>query len=55
LRLFLSALAEGDYPSVVSVELKPWPLGAPGPETILERMHEALEFTRKALGDDPSP
>jgi sugar phosphate isomerase/epimerase len=53
LRPFLSALAEGDYPGAVSLELKPWPLGAPDPETILQRMRGALKFTRTALADDP--
>jgi sugar phosphate isomerase/epimerase len=51
LRPFLSALARSDYPGVVSLELKPWPLGAPDPETILERMRGALEFARGALAD----
>jgi sugar phosphate isomerase/epimerase len=49
LRPFLAALAESKYRGVVSLELKPWPLGAPSPVTILERMREALEFTRRAL------
>ena len=53
LRPFLSALARSDYPGAVSLELKPWPLGAPDPEIILERMRGALEFTRTALADDP--
>ena len=52
LRPFLSALAESDYAGVVTLELKPWPLGAPEPGTIVERMREALEFARKALGGD---
>ena len=51
LRPFLAALAEkGDYPGVVSLELKPWPLGAPDREAILGRMREALHFARGALG-----
>jgi len=49
LKPFLAALAQSDYPGVVCLELKPWPLGAPEPETILTRMREALEFTRRAL------
>ena len=49
LRPFLGALAQSDYPGVVSLELKPWPLGAPDPGVILERMREALGFARKAL------
>jgi sugar phosphate isomerase/epimerase len=49
LRPFLAALVQSDYPGVVCLELKPWPLGAPEPETILTRMREALEFTRRAL------
>ena len=52
LRPFLGALARSDYPGAISLELKPWPLGAPDPETILERMRGALEFVRKALSDD---
>ncbi len=48
---FLAALAEGDYPGVVSLELKPWPLGTPNPETVLGRMRDALRFTRGALAD----
>ena len=52
LRPFLAALARNDYPGVVSLELKPWPLGAPDPETILKRMRGALEFVRGALGSD---
>jgi hypothetical protein len=34
----------------VSLELKPWPLGAPDPEAIVERMRAALRFTREGLG-----
>lgn len=49
LKELLSTLAAGDYPGVVSLELKPWPLGAPDPEKILEKMRGALEFTRAAL------
>ena len=49
LKPFLSALAQIDYPGVVSLELKPWPLGTPDPGTILERMREALEFARGSL------
>jgi sugar phosphate isomerase/epimerase len=49
LRPFLAVLAERNYPGAVSLELKPWPLGTPNPETILERMREALEFSRSAL------
>ena len=51
LRPFLAALANSDYPGVVSLELKPWPLGAPSPRTVLERMRDALEFARTALAD----
>jgi len=50
LRPFLAALTESDYAGVVSLELKPWPLGAPEPATILVRMREVLEFARRALG-----
>ena len=49
LRPFLSALAASDYRGGVSLELKPWPLGAPNPETILERMRGSLEYARAAL------
>jgi sugar phosphate isomerase/epimerase len=49
LRPFLAALANGDYPGAVTLELKPWPLGAPDTETIVTRMREALEFARRAL------
>jgi sugar phosphate isomerase/epimerase len=53
LKPFLSALAKGDYPGAVSLELKPWPLGAPDPDTIRERMCGALEFARTALAEEP--
>jgi sugar phosphate isomerase/epimerase len=53
LRPFLSALANSDYPGAVTLELKPWPLGAPEPETIMERMRGALEFARAALHTGP--
>jgi sugar phosphate isomerase/epimerase len=53
LRPFLSALARSDYPGAVSLELKPWPLGAPDHDTILERMRGALAFARTALAEDP--
>ena len=49
LKPFLAALATSGYPGAVSLELKPWPLGAPDPETILGRMRAALEFTREGL------
>ena len=52
MRPFLAALASSDYPGVVSLELKPWPLGAPDTGTILERMREALHFARRALDGD---
>jgi sugar phosphate isomerase/epimerase len=53
LRPFLAAVAASGYEGAVSLELKPWPLGAPDPETILTRMGEALEFARRALGGGP--
>jgi sugar phosphate isomerase/epimerase len=53
LRPFLFALANSDYRGAVTLELKPWPLGAPDPETILERMRGALEFARTALHAEP--
>jgi sugar phosphate isomerase/epimerase len=49
LKLFLAALGASGYPGAVSLELKPWPLGAPDPEPILERMRAALRFTREGL------
>jgi len=49
LKPFLAALATSGYPGAVSLELKPWPLGTPDPETILARMHAALRFTRDGL------
>jgi sugar phosphate isomerase/epimerase len=52
LRPFLAALGESDYAGVVSLELKPWPLGAPETATIMARMREALDFARAALGCD---
>jgi sugar phosphate isomerase/epimerase len=47
---FLDALAKSGYAGVVSLELKPWPLGTPHPEVIQERMRAALNFTRRGLG-----
>jgi sugar phosphate isomerase/epimerase len=49
LKPLLAALAASGYPGAVSLELKPWPLGAPDPEVILERMRGALQFTREGL------
>jgi sugar phosphate isomerase/epimerase len=49
LKPFLAALATSGYPGAVSLELKPWPLGTPDPQTILVRMRAALEFTRESL------
>ena len=49
LKPFLAALAAGGYTGAVSLELKPWPLGTPDPEVILERMRVALEYTREGL------
>jgi sugar phosphate isomerase/epimerase len=49
LRPFLAALEASGYPGAVSLELKPWPLGAPDPETILKRMRAALQFAREGL------
>jgi sugar phosphate isomerase/epimerase len=49
LKPFLAALGASGYPGAVSLELKPWPLGAPDPEPILERMRAALKFTREGL------
>ena len=50
LESFLAAIGNSDYPGAVSLELKPWPLGTPDPEVILERMRDALRFTREGLG-----
>jgi sugar phosphate isomerase/epimerase len=50
LKPFLAALGASGYTGAVSLELKPWPLGAPDPEAIMERMHEALRFTCEGLG-----
>jgi len=52
LRPFLAALASSGYSGVVSLELKPWALGAPDTATILKRMREALLFARRALDTD---
>ena len=49
LKPLLAALATSGYAGAVSLELKPWPLGAPDPETILGRMRATLEFTREGL------
>jgi len=51
LKEFLAALGNSGYPGAVSLELKPWPLGAPDPEKILERMRDALEFVKEGLGE----
>ena len=50
LKEFLARLSESGYPGAVSLELKPWPLGTPDPEVILERMRGALKFAREGLG-----
>jgi sugar phosphate isomerase/epimerase len=49
LKPFLAALGASGYPGAVSLELKPWPLGTPDPETVLERMRAALRFAREGL------
>jgi sugar phosphate isomerase/epimerase len=46
---FLAALKRDGHPGAVSLELKPWPLGAPDPEVIMKRMRGAAEFTRERL------
>jgi len=43
------ALEKESYPGAVSLELKPWPLGAPDPRVIKERMRGALRLTRDGL------
>lgn len=50
LRPFLAAIERDGYSGAVSLELKPFQSGAPKPEKILERMGEALDFTRSGLG-----
>ncbi|QIN82708.1 TIM barrel protein [Rubrobacter tropicus] len=50
LRPFLGALAADGYQGAVSLELKPWPLGAPDPGEILVRTRAAFGFVRGALG-----
>ncbi|WP_228281973.1 sugar phosphate isomerase/epimerase family protein [Rubrobacter marinus] len=49
LREFLAGIGGSAYPGAISLELKPWPLGTPHPEVIMERMKTALEFTREGL------
>jgi sugar phosphate isomerase/epimerase len=54
LKRFLGELGGSGYPGAVSLELKPWPLGTPHPEEILERMRASLEYTREGLlGESP--
>jgi sugar phosphate isomerase/epimerase len=50
LKPFLAALGASGYTGAVSLELKPWPLGAPDPEAVLARMRAALKFTHEGLG-----
>lgn len=49
LRPLLAALSRDGFSGAVSLELKPWPLGAPDPAIILERMRGALGYARSAL------
>ena len=49
LKPLLAALGTSGYAGAVSLELKPWPLGTPDREAILERMRAALGFTREGL------
>ena len=49
LKEFLAALERDGYSGAVSLELKPWPLGAPDPDVILKRMRDALRFVREEL------
>lgn len=49
LKDFLAEVGKSAYPGAISLELKPWPLGTPHPEVILERMKAALEYTREGL------
>lgn len=46
---FLGTLESSGYSGAVSLELKPWPLGTPDPQKILERMRDALRFVREGL------
>jgi sugar phosphate isomerase/epimerase len=50
LKELLGRIGADGYPGAISLELKPWPLGTPDPETILERMKGALEYAREGLG-----
>jgi sugar phosphate isomerase/epimerase len=52
LKEFLGALSRDGYSGAVSLELKPWPLGAPDPELILARMNQSLRFAKEGLEDD---
>lgn len=54
LKRFLSVLGGSDYSGAVSLELKPWPLGAPHPEDVLPKMRDALNFTREGLNGLPN-
>ena len=49
LKPFVAALGASDYRGAVSLELKPWPLGTPDPEVILERMRAARRFVTEEL------
>lgn len=49
LKEFLGELGASGYGGVVSLELKPWPLGTPHPEEILDNMRRSLEYTREGL------
>ena len=49
LKPLLAALGTSGFAGAVCLELKPWPLGTPDPETILERMRAALRFAREGL------
>jgi sugar phosphate isomerase/epimerase len=53
LKGLLAALKRDDYPGAVSLELKPWPLGAPDPGVILKRMRDASRFAREGLAEEP--
>lgn len=49
LKPLLGALSEDGFTGTVSLELKPFQSGAPHPEKILDRMQEALRYTRSGL------
>jgi len=51
LKEFLARLGGSEYPGAVSLELQPWPLGAPDSE-VMKRMRDALRFAREGLEEN---